>query len=76
MAASKEKSFQILDEYFSETPDEQIAKDMEEYCPELGSEVVPTMPHDEGSWEMLLPDDPKPEEVTRPLSRWRRFVHL
>ena len=33
--ASKERSLRILGRYFTDTPDAQIAKDMEEFCPEL-----------------------------------------
>ncbi len=74
MAASKERSFQILDKYFSETPEEQIAKDMREYCPEFYSGIVPTMPHDDGDYEILVPDDPV--EVTQMPSFRRRLIYL
>lgn len=42
---------------------------------ELGLKTIRTMPHDEGDFETLLPDDPNPGEVTRLPSLWRRIIH-
>ncbi|MEK7120819.1 MAG: hypothetical protein AAB840_01890 [Patescibacteria group bacterium] len=71
MVASKEKSFDILDRYFTETPDEEIREDMRTYCPELEMDE-----HDGAPYLELVTEDPDPAEVTKMPSRWRRVIHL
>lgn len=38
--------------------------------------LVTTMPHDGGDYEISVPDDPDPAEVTKMPSRWRRLSHI
>ena len=68
---SKEGSFDILDRYFSETPDDQIRKDMATYCPELEADECNGEPY-----LQLNTEDPDPSDVVRMPSRWRRLIHL